>query len=355
MSVIKPVCGCDEMLLSNLESFFNQDYPGDKYELLFSATSEKDPAVGVVRSLMKAYPDVPAQMLIGDPKKGFNPKLNNMLLPYERAAHDVLVCSDSNVYAEPDLLRSFGRVWAQEENIGFVHQMPSVSQPYSFGSWLEYVYVMTTVLPMLLAGIETGFPCVWGKSFSIKKSDLEDPSIGGLEPFAYVVAEDMAIASSIYAMGLRLHLLDRTVVQRLGSWSVSQFWERTIRWAQYRKAMGVVMGGFSIEWIFYSPILIAFSAVSAAYIFSASPLFAAAAAATAAIFVISVGGYSFCAYVDDTRASLPNPLKFALAWSVVQLFLPIMWLVVLFSPGNSTWRGKQIVIAPHSHIPIKKE
>merc|ERR1711916_386377 len=223
------------------------------------------------------------------------------------------------------------------ENIGFVHQMPSVSQPYSFGSWLEYVYVMTTVLPMLLAGIETGFPCVWGKSFSIKKSDPEDPSIGGLEPFAYVVAEDMAIASSIYAMGLRLHLLDRTVVQRLGSWSVTQFWERTIRWAQYRKAMGVVMGGFSIEWIFYSPILIAFSAVSAA------------------IFVISVRGYSFCAYVDDTRASLPNPLKFALAWSVVQLFLPIMWLVVLFSPGNSTWRGKQIVIAPHSHIPIKKE
>ena len=58
VTVLKPLCGRDDALESNLETFFRQDYPD--FELLFGVEGEDDPAIEVVRRLRKRFPGVRA-------------------------------------------------------------------------------------------------------------------------------------------------------------------------------------------------------------------------------------------------------------------------------------------------------
>jgi ceramide glucosyltransferase len=78
VSIIKPLCGVDSTLKSNLETYFTMMYP--LYELLFCVESPGDKAVEVCRNLMAKYPNVEARLFItgGHKKVGLNPKINNM-------------------------------------------------------------------------------------------------------------------------------------------------------------------------------------------------------------------------------------------------------------------------------------
>jgi cellulose synthase/poly-beta-1,6-N-acetylglucosamine synthase-like glycosyltransferase len=77
VSIIKPLCGVDPALKSNLKTYFTMKYP--LYELLLCVESSGDEAVQVCRNLMDKYPSVDARLFItGDTKVGRNPKINNM-------------------------------------------------------------------------------------------------------------------------------------------------------------------------------------------------------------------------------------------------------------------------------------
>ncbi|KNC50980.1 glucosylceramide synthase [Thecamonas trahens ATCC 50062] len=349
ISVLKPLCGVDSMLETNLETFFQLEYPEAKFELVFSVTEATDPALEVVRSLMVKYPKVHASIVVADPQVGYNPKLNNLIVPFDRAEFDLCLCSDSNVYAEPDLLTLFASEF--DDDVGFLHQMPVVSKPGSWGAWLEYTYVNATILPMFIVGTLTPFPCVWGKSFAIRRSDVNSPHIGGLASFGNCIAEDLAISTAMHAMRLRVKLMRRTVVQRLGVWSFTQFWERSTRWLKYRKAMGVVMGGFTLEWVFYGPVIALFAGLSWAWLMGGSFVLPA----LSAFALLGLLAYAFVRHIDNTLAGPPSPLRFAASWIAVQALLIPMWITVMLSRRDLQWRGKAITLAPNSHLPVKKE
>jgi len=63
VTIIRPLKGVDCNLYENLVSSFRQDYPN--FEIIFSVASENDPAVKVVRNLMKIFPKVDAKLIIG--------------------------------------------------------------------------------------------------------------------------------------------------------------------------------------------------------------------------------------------------------------------------------------------------
>jgi len=50
-------------LYENLASSFRQDYP--KFEIIFSVADENDPAIKIVKDLIKKYPKVDARLTIG--------------------------------------------------------------------------------------------------------------------------------------------------------------------------------------------------------------------------------------------------------------------------------------------------
>src|SRR6185295_12973885 len=113
VSVFKPLCGRDPYLRASLASFFRQDHPD--LELLFGVLDPSHPAVGVVRELAAEYPAVPCEILVHEGEGALNPKIDNLpgLLP--RAAHDLVLVSDSNVSAPPHYVRELATIYAREK------------------------------------------------------------------------------------------------------------------------------------------------------------------------------------------------------------------------------------------------
>src|SRR5947208_3404915 len=66
VSVLKPLHGMEPQLQQNLESFFLQDYPA--FEIVFGARHETDPALRIVESLQRKYPNVRTRVVFsGEP------------------------------------------------------------------------------------------------------------------------------------------------------------------------------------------------------------------------------------------------------------------------------------------------
>jgi len=63
VTIIRPLRGIDCNMYENLASSLRQDYP--LFEVVFSVAQANDPAIAVVRDLMKKFPNVDARLIIG--------------------------------------------------------------------------------------------------------------------------------------------------------------------------------------------------------------------------------------------------------------------------------------------------
>ena len=125
ISVLKPLCGVDDDLASNLASFAELDYP--EYEVLLGVKDAEDPAYPVAREAARKWPQRMRVVLQrGEP--GLNPKVNQLITLAAYASHDILVVSDSNVAAEaPCLLEVAG--YLEIPRIGLVtHPIAGVGE-----------------------------------------------------------------------------------------------------------------------------------------------------------------------------------------------------------------------------------
>lgn len=64
VTILRPLRGLDCNLYENLESSFLQEYP--KFDIVFSVAEEGDAAIAIVEDLMAKYPEVDAQIIIGE-------------------------------------------------------------------------------------------------------------------------------------------------------------------------------------------------------------------------------------------------------------------------------------------------
>ncbi|CAH1772739.1 unnamed protein product [Owenia fusiformis] len=232
VSILKPLTGVDPHLYSNLETFFKMEYP--KYELLFCVGEEGDPAIMVAQSLIEKYPNVDSQLLIGGKIVGINPKINNMMLAYEAAKYDLILISDSGLRMSQDGLLDMV-LHIERDNVGLVHQMPYVCDRKGFAGVLEKVYFGTQHAKMYLYANALGINCTTGMSCIMRKEILEDS--GGLKVFGQYLAEDFFLAQATLQKGWQILLASQVAQQNPGTYSVTQFQNRIIRWTKLRAAM----------------------------------------------------------------------------------------------------------------------
>ncbi|XP_076453101.1 ceramide glucosyltransferase-like [Babylonia areolata] len=231
VSIIKPLTGVDPHLKSNIETFFKLNYP--KYELLFSVETENDPAILVIKSLIESYPKVDAKLFIGMRIVGANGKINNMVKPYEAAKYDAIVISDSGIKMEESTLTNM--VAELSSDVALVLQMPFVCTRKGFAATYEQVYFGTMQARNCLSANAVGINCSTGMSCLLRRDVLDRE--GGLAAFGKYLAEDYFIAKAILNQGYKIRLCTTPAMQNCGQYSIGQFHDRLVRWAQLRSSM----------------------------------------------------------------------------------------------------------------------
>lgn len=266
VSILRPLKGLDPNLYENLESTFLQEYPHERFEILFCVADADDQALGVVNELLEKYPHVNAKAVIGERVVGVNPKVNNLMEAYDRAEHDILWVLDSNIWSAPGTLARSVDALTQEctPRIGLVHHVPFVPPAAPLSAWgarVEAAFLNTTHAKMYVALNVLAFDsCVMGKSNMYRRSDVARvdaslkphppitpaPKFGppsenqtGLAAFGRFLAEDNMLASALWhELGLRHSLSCDTALNTLPpNMPLSAYIARRVRWIRVRKAM----------------------------------------------------------------------------------------------------------------------
>jgi ceramide glucosyltransferase len=63
VSILKPLSGIEARLSENIETYFNQDYPGD-IQFVFGVQDPDDGAIPVIEALMRRYPQLDLHLVV---------------------------------------------------------------------------------------------------------------------------------------------------------------------------------------------------------------------------------------------------------------------------------------------------
>ncbi len=232
VTALKPLCGADDSLRANLETFFRQDYPA--YEIVFGVADAHDPAAAVARELIAAHPDVRARLVVHDGRQGLNPKVANLRGMLAAGSHDLCVISDSNVAVSPRYLASM--VAPLGGRVGLVMSLFRGQGERTLGATLESLHLTGSVAGTLAASeLLSGSAVAVGKSLLFRRSVFE--SLGGMESLASVLAADYVMGRMFTAAGYEIRLADEVVANVTVRQTPWAFVRRLARWGLMRSRL----------------------------------------------------------------------------------------------------------------------
>lgn len=319
LSVLRPVCGLEPSLERTLASTFT-DHPGP-YEVIFCIDDPADEAIAVVERVIAAYPDTPARLLIGHSQLSGNPKLNNLAKGWAAARHDWVVMIDSNVMLPGDYMNVLFETWS--ENAGLVTSPPAATEPQGAWAALECAFLNSYQGRWQLAADQVGKGFAQGKTLFWRRDLLE--SAGGIATLGRDLAEDVAATRTVRAAGREVRAINCPFSQPIGHRSLSEVWQRQLRWARVRRA------GF--PQIFALEILSGSVAPMAAL----AALVALGAISPLLLLALPVLWYG-AEWLVAHRAGWPATAGQVASWVLRDAMIPALWLSALAAPGF-VWRG----------------
>lgn len=233
ISVLKPLCGLDDDLEGNLETFAALEWP--EYEVLLGVRSTEDPALPVARSAVARHPGL-FRLVVQRGEPGLNPKVNQLVTLARAARHGILVVSDSNVRVEKGYLAEIAAL-LEDPGVGLVtHAVAGVGEQ-RLGSLFDHLHLAGSVGPGVVAAKRiAGRDIVVGKSMAFRREDLR--AMGGFEAAKDVLAEDYVLGRMVSrVLGKRVAVGHRPVQNVSVSRCLGDFTGRYRRWAVIQRAM----------------------------------------------------------------------------------------------------------------------
>jgi ceramide glucosyltransferase len=231
LTVLKPLKGPGVELASNLETFCRQDYP--EYQIVFGVEDAGDPAVEIVRSLMRRFPDRDITLSVGN-EEGANRKVASLVHMMRHARHDVLVLSDADIRVRPDYLRSLAAPLA-DPAVGLTTCLYRGRAVIGLPSLIESLFINTDFLPMvLMARWVQRLRYAYGASTTFRREALD--GVGGFDALRDHLADDYVLGNRIADAGWRLLLLPYVVETVLDSRTLGDVWRHQLRWARTYRA-----------------------------------------------------------------------------------------------------------------------
>ena len=328
VSILKPVCGLDDGLEENLESFSALD--GVHCEVIVSIAEQSDPALPVVQRVMRRHGGVGWKGVTGGNAwlEHGNRKIARLIAAMRYATGDVIFISDSNVRVAPeDIARTIAAF--DDPRVGCVSNLFVGEGAQTFGAAIESLHLLSFVAPGAVTAAAANVACVVGKSMAIRREVLE--AIGGFEAFARVLAEDQAIGLAVRKAGYEVYLspvvVRNVVVQR----TVKRALDRQTRWNKIRYAFSRTT--YAAEFLLF-PL---------PYAMIAALLHPAAFVLPLCALVLRAAQVALLARA--TNASLP--LR---AWFAIPVF-DLLHFGAQFAPyldDRVTWRGHSTRLGPNT-------
>ena len=216
VTILKPLCGRDEELERNLESFFALEH--EPLQLVFGAADAADPALAIVRQFARRHPSRHVTIVVGCDDAAASPKVGVLerLLPH--AVHDVILLSDSNVRVRPDEIAGVLPCFA-DPAVGMAYQVVVGIGERTAAAAVENLHY-TEFAGLLSVGtaLLVGEHAVNAKGQWVRRAALE--AIGGFAGVRDHGADDYALSRLVAGAGWRVALapLPVRIVHRDWSW-----------------------------------------------------------------------------------------------------------------------------------------
>ncbi|QQR89280.1 MAG: glycosyltransferase [Myxococcales bacterium] len=227
VSVLKPIKGLEEELKENLQSFFDQVYPGP-WEIVFSSNDPDDPGIIVAKQVARDYPEIPCRFIQSDTSFGRNPKVCDLAGAYFAAHHDLVLQTDANVRVPKTFL---SKVVSEFESQGIsLLSCPVVgAEEQAWGAAVENTHLCTFITPSVcFTKLMTGITCVIGKAMLLRRSELEE--LGGLAMFKDKLCEDYLLGDCYRKNGRVVELSRQPITNINIQLPLKHFFSRHSRW-----------------------------------------------------------------------------------------------------------------------------
>ncbi|HEU0060898.1 MAG TPA: glycosyltransferase [Hyphomicrobiaceae bacterium] len=326
VSVIRPVCGLEDLEQMTLASSFQLTWP--ETELWFCVASAADPAVAFLERLIAAHAGSNARILIGDNCETANPKLNNLIKGWQAAQGEWIILADSNLLLPPDYVE---RLLARfTPDAGLVCAPPIASQPRGFWAEVECGFLNTYQGRWQYAADALGFGFAQGKSMLWRRADLD--RLGGIAALGSELAEDAAATKLVRASGRKVRLAGPSFQQPIGERCATRVINRQTRWAQLRRMTFPR---------YFLPEILTGSLPPAVAATLAGELLGGPGVIIAVAFVsVWLGLEALLARAAGWPLSWRSPF----AWLLRDALIPLIWLRA-FTAGGYEWRGNRVSIA----------
>jgi ceramide glucosyltransferase len=337
ISILKPLCGIDDRLQENLESFTRLTYPS--FEVLLGVESIADPAYAVACAIAARHPER-LRVIIQHGAPGLNPKVNQLLGLGRAARHALLVISDSNVAVEPEYLHEIA-AHLEDDEIGLVTHPIAGMGECSLGALLDNVHLSVWIGPSMIAANRiAGEPLVVGKSMALWRSDLQ--AIGGFDSVKDVLAEDFVIGRRIAEVcGKRVAVAHRPIMNISCRRTLRGFFDRYARWAVLQRTSVGALTYSAL--LLLNPLPLGLAALALEPTRATGAAVAAGVVLKAALEVCALGAVRKHGFV--LRVLVALPLKDGL--------LLLTWVTGLVR-SEVRWRGRRLaVLAGTRLVPVR--
>lgn len=232
VTILKPICGLEKNLRTNLRTTCEQDYPD--FQVVLSVQHPDDPAIPLLYEIQREFGRKRVTVAVEDCPVGPNRKINNLVGGLHHARHDILVISDSDIQLRPDYLKTIVGPLA-DPDVGYVCTLYKAIQAQTWYEKMELLTINTELIPNMIFAIVTGASqfCV-GASTALRRSTLTE--IGGFEGLADYLVEDYEMGRRIWSRGQRMIILPYLVETIIDLPTPRKCWNQLIRWDQSQRA-----------------------------------------------------------------------------------------------------------------------
>ena len=328
ISVLKPLKGAAPHARAALESWFRQECPAS-YEILFGVASREDPAWALASELIERHPHVPARLVLCQPLLGPNAKVSTLCHLAPHATHELIVVSDDDVLAPPDLLAQLASTLAVGR-AALVSTFYSLPADRTFGNKWEAVATNSDFWSQVLQGNSLQ-PMNFALGAVMATSRTALRQVGGFEPLLDYLADDYQLGNRLARAGHSLALSSIPVECRSEPVSFAAAWQHQLRWARTIRTC--------------RPAAYFLSILSNATLWPLLFLIQARSTTASILFIAALALRSFTAWNNYRRIAPRAPL-FPLLLAPIKDLLQVLLWAAAFLGSRVTWRGERFRVSP---------